>query len=662
MERDEPKSRPVVQRGDPRMKRSQLDGITDLRKLLEDVYKDAGDGRTLVRELVQNADDACAERLVFVVLDHGWKNARNTLLRGPGLLIANDGPFPARDQDGLHRAVGGSKGADTGKVGRFGVGFKSVFHICEAIVYVGADGNTLRPGALNPWAGTGDDPVADPLHPDWDKVSYEEASSLVEAATLLLGRFHDGLLVWVPFRRSDHLNRAEGRPHGLGQVCPSPEDVVAWFGRSTSLALLLAQCGYLQSIEAGHACDPSSLAQRTQLARLVRPGFDARGWVGRHEDDSSAPDRPFHGTIDDEGAKGAAQRWRVDGVEALGLPSLRELRDHPDWPRYEENEHGRLVSRKRKALAHAAVTIVRGDGLTAALRGARARWAVFLPLDDDPEPRSSGIVEQLSSSSVHDAWEILLHGYFWPSHDRRSIPGVTDDDKGAGAAAMRVRWNRAVRDELLLPLLPSALAPVLCRVSQEEARGLVGAVANSRVVRQHPAVTNRHVLIPTLTEDGVRWESRERGGLRILALPEWCEAPTGVRKGLAAAQTACSPGVVFIDGGSPRIGGEPDRWLAAEVDLVLKGIQASSLRNAQDVAWAGKLVRQVRATGAEPECLARWVAQRFADGVLARTTDNKVPKAERADLRRAGWELAAALPNEWLLVQTRHGCGRPARA
>jgi hypothetical protein len=81
-----------------------------------------------------------------------------------GLLwaVANNGPFPAKDHQAIHQAIGGSKAEDAGKVGRFGIGLKSVFHICEAIVYLGADNGVLRPGALNPWAGTGATSDADP--------------------------------------------------------------------------------------------------------------------------------------------------------------------------------------------------------------------------------------------------------------------------------------------------------------------------------------------------------------------------------------------------------------------------------------------------------------------------------------------------------------------
>jgi hypothetical protein len=38
--------------------RSALDGVTAIQALLADVYKEVCGGRTLQRELVQNADDA----------------------------------------------------------------------------------------------------------------------------------------------------------------------------------------------------------------------------------------------------------------------------------------------------------------------------------------------------------------------------------------------------------------------------------------------------------------------------------------------------------------------------------------------------------------------------------------------------------------------------
>ena len=228
--------------------RDPIDEIKAIQTLLADVYKDAGDGRTLFRELVQNADDAGARRLRFTVLERGWPDARNSLLRCPALLVANDGPFPDKDREALHKAIGGSKEDDARKIGTFGIGLKSVFHICEAFLYIGAEKSAWRAGVLNPWAGTGEsNKEMDPLHPDWDKV---DDRPLQAAAAELIGNTDNGLLLWIPLRGPEDLDRgAKGRPYGLGERCPKPDDLCEWFGSPAPAALLLAQCGHLESIE-----------------------------------------------------------------------------------------------------------------------------------------------------------------------------------------------------------------------------------------------------------------------------------------------------------------------------------------------------------------------------------------------------------------------------
>ena len=174
--------------------RSPLDEIKAIQTLLADVYKDAGDGRTLFRELVQNADDAGARRLELLVLERGWSDARNSLLLGPALLVANDGAFPDKDSKALHKAIGGSKEDEVGKIGTFGIGLKSVFHICEAFLYMGAEESKWQAGVLNPWAGTGENGDADPLHPDWDKIdSARDGPRLRSVAMELLGNTSNGL-------------------------------------------------------------------------------------------------------------------------------------------------------------------------------------------------------------------------------------------------------------------------------------------------------------------------------------------------------------------------------------------------------------------------------------------------------------------------------------
>ena len=77
----------------------------------------------------------------------------------------------------------------------------------------------------------------------------------------------------------------------------------------------------------------------------------------------------------------------------LAVIAWVSLRSQPDWPQSTQSHDGRHSTVPRKALAHAAVTVLRPDAPNAEPLGTRLRWAVFLPLDDDPEPRSSEIVE-----------------------------------------------------------------------------------------------------------------------------------------------------------------------------------------------------------------------------------------------------------------------------
>ena len=255
--------------------RSPLDEIKAIQTLLADVYKDAGDGRTLFRELVQNADDAGARRLRLTVLERGWPDARNSLLRGPALLVANDGPFPAKDREALHKAIGGSKEEDASKIGTFGIGLKSVFHICEAFLYIGAEKSAWRAGVLNPWTGTGENGDADPLHPDWNAIDESEVERLRSVTTELLRPTSNGLLLWIPLRRPKHLDRgAEGGQYGLGERCPEPKDLCDWFGNPAPAALLLAQCGHLKSIKVYRTTGPESLHDRFDTG--ARSSADSR--------------------------------------------------------------------------------------------------------------------------------------------------------------------------------------------------------------------------------------------------------------------------------------------------------------------------------------------------------------------------------------------------
>ena len=600
-----------------------------------------------MRELVQNADDAGATRLTFAVLDRGYPEAQNSLLHGPALLVANDGAFSPQDRGGIHRAIGGTKEEDADKIGTFGIGLKSAFHICEAFAYLGAREGLLIRGVLNPWAGSAGG-RNDPVHPEWDCVAQDEERLLRAASTLLGDRGDDFLLIWIPLRIASHLDRSSEGTYGLGQRCPMAADVALWFQRSETWAVLLAQCGTLGTISALRASSAADLVAR-RMPELSRAERSAAGrWVGRLTHDDESITRDLCGAI-----HGGETTWAVAGVESSGHDGLRKLRLRPDWPSLTRWVDGRLSAVPRKGLAHAAVSVLRPVGDSARL-GVRLRWAVFLPLDDDPESRAESIVERIGTSP---AWEILLHGYFWPSQDRRSIPGVTDDVAESGAD-MRVLWNRGIRDEMLLPLLPEALARAVRGVEEGHSRRLIDAVAESSVVQGQPrAVTERSWLLPVVGRHGLVWDSHPAANLRVLSIPGWRDALEGIRVRFGAALRHVPDDVVFIDDDAPRLARCLGDWSEEYFGHLLTSIGNDAFGSARDLRWVERVIGHVVGKDADRNnaltgAAARWIARQIGEGVLARTmvrVDGDAGREARAELRQAWVRLLAVLPSNWLV-------------
>ena len=86
--------------------------------------------------MIQNADDAGAKKIMFFV-DRRQHEAiklvnTNQLLKdsqGPALISANDAMFSPDDWRNIQSLQESLKADDPFKVGRFGIGFNSVYHL-----------------------------------------------------------------------------------------------------------------------------------------------------------------------------------------------------------------------------------------------------------------------------------------------------------------------------------------------------------------------------------------------------------------------------------------------------------------------------------------------------------------------------------------------------
>lgn len=241
--------------------------ILRLQQILREGY---ASGFTIFKELLQNAEDAGARRMV-VAGHNGFVDAANPLLRTPGLIVANDGPVLARHMDAITRASGGSKADERSAVGRFGLGQKSVYHLCDAFIALGrVEDREGRPQTLimNPWEQVSEATAA---QRDWPKLAPSEAALLLEkAATLGMDR---GMVLFLPLRTED---LRPGPSLCLSDTNWRPDSAIADILDGEELAATLCCLRNLERVEiipvAGEA---RRISMRSGARRLSGPGLDS---------------------------------------------------------------------------------------------------------------------------------------------------------------------------------------------------------------------------------------------------------------------------------------------------------------------------------------------------------------------------------------------------
>ncbi|XP_056139993.1 sacsin [Lampris incognitus] len=97
--------------------------------------------KEMLKELLQNADDAKATEIYFIfdprthpsdrIFDDKW-----VPMQGPSLCVYNNQPFTEDDVRGIQNLGRGTKEANPGKTGQYGIGFNSVYHITDCPSFI----------------------------------------------------------------------------------------------------------------------------------------------------------------------------------------------------------------------------------------------------------------------------------------------------------------------------------------------------------------------------------------------------------------------------------------------------------------------------------------------------------------------------------------------
>ena len=559
---------------------------TDYVNLIADNLRDRYEnGFPILKELIQNADDAKASTLIFG-RHQGFPDASHPLLRGPGLWFFNDGVFKQSDAQDLRSFGINSKAGDANVIGKFGLGMKSVFHLCEALFYVAWDGEALHREGLTPWRQDGPSP-----HPEWDETDDADWNHLKALGESLAA---DGacnwFLLWLPLRMERHLQMRSGQKSGaIINRFPGddPSGELAFLRDGTlayDVAEMLPLLRHLERVE--------HRGQDNGFVLTLSGSPQLMGDPSRRRADGRV-------LLDDERPLLAFSARRLQSPDADGW--FGDMKARKEWPpiRYRD-EQGHERQGEEKATPEAAVLFCSGRG--GATRS-RLQWAVFLPVEDDSEDLAANHGERRHS--------LVLHAQFFLDAGRKKIRGREHlhrppaDLQGAPVeeGLLKTAWNQRLAQNVLLPLVLPALGDYAEQqnLSDDECGAFAKALSGSRWFETFSGDVCRDAYwMRTLRRAGEAVDQRSAGSASRRAAsarspaaqpgaePRWRLVKGDYRDRLRPVPTpprsdperpwkvfpnltACNVEPYDVD--APRLGDAPRQWQEAELTDVLSQVE-----------------------------------------------------------------------------------------
>jgi hypothetical protein len=569
--------------------------IQELRRILRDQYS----VDSILKELVQNADDAGARKFHLSTFE-GWRRGIHPLLIGPALLVLNDGEFREIDKEGISRLDEGAKGGDSGAIGKYGLGMKSLFHLCEGVFYA-ASANQ---------AGSGGDPLVSLLNPWEEGGPHDDWSNLDIAAPeilRLIERWRHGCERWfcllIPLRLPQHLAGAEAIVQGR---FPSLADVES----SLDLNALIGFTPLLRTVQEISIWEQKTGNDFQLRSRATVDGDSLRRAYGSRERKiargQSIPLKlsATDGEVQNKLIVAAGTERLLDDVE------FDALKRDPRWPKnYTWDPHTGRSQPLEKGEPHGAVVLSRTQAPRAAIE---IIDAVFLPLTD-------GSREQLPLT-VGGSYELLLHGQFFLDAGRRSLYAGNGDKE-----QVQERWNDALLSRGVLPLIPQALYSFKnsWKPEQAEVRAITGALQSSNFFRRYKeSICSEASWLPRIDPDLTTSEWQlTHGSQRYFEFPSLDGRAEVARRVFPGLDQICGS-AFLVEVHLPRLTSQPPRGWSEDpevLEMLLESIDGGRLAEAEAMSL---LTEFLRVTGRN---LSREAVGRLAKVIRRVISETGVP-------------------------------------
>lgn len=462
-----------------------LSKIEWLRRLLNDQYLT---GLPIIKELLQNADDARASRLEIALVPGLMQNSHsvhhNPLFDGPAMMIVNDGQFTDDNAVSIRQLGLSNKPGEVGAIGRFGLGLKSVFHLGEAFFYLS---NDRPPRMLNPWSGSGE-------HTTWTTINETHQQHMRAQIARVMDR-DPWFCLWIPLRKQSHASSFGFiKRDFLLDECPDLMRALFPGNTTWELSGALPMLRHVRQVRLWNL----QHSDRPQASISSSAGRRFEGLIRRTEE------AKLCGTLSVSSENHPAVDRQFSGIEHQVLleeqPTLSELFQDSHWPvNSGVRSNGAYFQEKAKAVAHGAAYFHAGSSSPAGK--VRGTWAVFLPIE--------------TPLALDDQWSgdtdigLTLHGYFFVDSGRRHVQFASDTAAIDSEEALQKQWNRRLRDQVVLPLVIPALSQFVTDngYSSPDTARLTKAIQQSAFFQQHRiSICRCEQFIPRLVREGISWQ------------------------------------------------------------------------------------------------------------------------------------------------------------